>query len=874
MAFPQIRVNNDAAKKYIRRGQQLLFKLQEMKRTQGVPILQQVFEIDEYTTILVQISKEQEFVDIRHNPPPVEKEKPKPVFPSEDLPSCPPAFVLYARKRWDTTENKDYILAYNEKQDTWVLASVDPYLGASNTGYWPVHDKGDEHASCDVVTWDGQPGGFSDWGYFGAGHFQNTYATGTAERVDYHGVNLYCAGNEIKGIGARIIAAGIFLNSSEELRYFILTHSGSPNLEIHEGTMPGPDGTGLIEPTWTLKTSFLYTDYADSVLGGWNAYWGPCVGNAFINQNGEAFISIPIERDIVTTTGTTHQHVLHLLKIDMVNGTLEILRDNLDAIPYVSAIGDYNYVSGSAGPGPLSAYFSYCITPTPETPPIGGSTNAERTCSGATSYNNKGRPLLVRTFGGLDSLYTYEMETSYDYSHSYNATVNSWTENNGLFSIDCDFGGGPITKTYTWYGWTGIGSITRNDNEEGITTVYVYDHGPNGDSKREIDSLVVYEKHGSVTATQSYSPVAYPLTETFLDIYVLSPTRAIVSANFLGSVGPITGTGIVTTIRRTILDHHPQIANSWVYAEVEQTYDVVQGVCQENIYRIVEHGKVTLTFTSQVGDAGFFGHEFFDPSVKARDADPAITIPYVTTTTAISGPDPDGVYLDWNTGFQNIASGSVWWPDNDVTALTKRFFQWFTYNSGPNLQPEPMYILGTDGVLSLGLGGGPVNTHFALNENTFGAGKWASDTGATFKENTGWDAVNLGSAAVHRIIKGIRPYVWLKRKIYADTSAACGIKHGLETARNVLDVKINSAPSGACEYTLGGGDWQNEIAIQIGESDRYSVFWTQWFDVTQSRWQTLAEDGEWYIESNVLSDADILRLTKEEQLDVYGIAII
>jgi hypothetical protein len=873
--FPHIRLHGDKTKaaSYIRAGQQLLFKLQGMQKLSGVPILKKTIPLDKYTIAIVQIADGVETIDITHIPPTVpvtEQEQEE----REVVEGCPPAFILYARKLFDGTEDKDYLLAYNSEAKKWQLASVDPYAGASNTGYWGLEKGIGTHKRCDIVTWDGQPGGFESIGFSSAGQYYGQRLSGGLIQYDNSGDNgFFIGGYKIKLYGY-IVAAGIFQDEDKKHHYYAVQWWGS-SMSIKQGTMPGPNGQGEIDPTWTTLETFNYADYADSPT--FDERWGCPTGNAFVNKKGHAYIGVPMEKDVVVDGTNYHVFPMCLLKFDMVKATLTIVRDNLDAMPDNSYSGHYSEHDNAGQIFPFDMQtFSSC-SDTPDSAPAYNDDQDFRECGGTASYSNKGRPMLLRTFGGLDRLYTYELEVEWSLSSSFSEQCGGWNQQTAsCVTHNCYEDNHDVF--HTWYYLKGTGSINLNEMESGVTTIYVYDYDQGEGARKVVDSLDVIIINVNINVSQGYTKVYQPLN---------AQTAASYGVESLGDTAEsskdnVGGGGFVSIIRRQVLDHHPQIKDSWSYIETEEVYDGMAGVLQEKVIRIVQMGKVVDQFTSDIAAAGHMGHEFFDYSVKSNGEGGQMPNMSTVLTIHMYTSYVNNVYApNWNTFFEGVGKGVSSVTSQDPGILTQQFHGAFRYEGAINNEPAPMRLNG--GSSCAMVRGSRLSSRtlgrFALNQSVYGSGKYGHGFDFTFWGGSS-STSNLNSVAVHRPIgkKKVHPYIWIKKKIHYDTGTDAiygNYKTALAASGQVFAKIVASpdSPNGIAD-TYGANYWQNEICNQVGEYVYYTIFWTKTFDYDTTEWPALADSGEWYIESNVLTDDQIKKLTEEESLDIIGIGII
>jgi len=168
--FPAIRYhgNAEAGVRHTKRGMYELFVAQDLQKRMGVPIYKRTVEVNEYTTITVQIAMEQTFVHIYSNPPslpevvlpPPEREVPEPY-------GCPSAFIIRSQLDKGSAEQKHngYVIAYNHLTSRWSVATFRDKYGntvpeAANLGWYHAKDTANTgvYSHCDVVTWKGQSG--------------------------------------------------------------------------------------------------------------------------------------------------------------------------------------------------------------------------------------------------------------------------------------------------------------------------------------------------------------------------------------------------------------------------------------------------------------------------------------------------------------------------------------------------------------------------------------------------------------------------------------------------------------------------------------------------------------------------------------------
>jgi hypothetical protein len=311
-SFAQVRTSGKNADLYIRTGQQLLFRLREMKRTSGSPVIKRTVPVDENTTITVQIANEQEFIAITHTGDISEPAEEKVEEELEPTQGCPPAFVVNKHKQFDhtvlnldaATHNGDGIITAPTDEGIWRVGTVANFEDAANAGWYglqaiqPSLNNPDAHAGCDIITWYGNSNSACEDRVFsfgainaGAPAFGRYPATLLAKVFFYKGERILAPDYVL---GACILPSG-----STDYYYILCTSHGAGG---RYGSYPDARKGGSDETVyrkdvtadnhatnnWTLVHTIPYTDF--STYSKTNL-WPLVLGTAYIDDEGVAFFT-------------------------------------------------------------------------------------------------------------------------------------------------------------------------------------------------------------------------------------------------------------------------------------------------------------------------------------------------------------------------------------------------------------------------------------------------------------------------------------------------------------------------------------------------------------------------------------------------------
>jgi hypothetical protein len=575
--FPQIRLhgNKDAAVLHAKRGMLELFKTQSWQELAGVPITKRTVEVNDYTTITVQVAKEQTFIDITSNPPPGFVPPPVEEKPEEEFGKCPPGFIVRKLAQGETfnTDSLDqtkytgttdidvgfdgYIIAYNASKKEWALASfrdeLGEFEGAYAGGWWHLDTKAKElsgsYKTCDLITMGGGGGGL------GASSFVTTATSPNTDQLVFHKIaftkDFYMGGKEYRvGGNTHCLGACIIKDPTNHQDYFhvlkVAISQGDPAGNLTSGGYQiwrQPVGGGEDEGLGSIAPSNNPSPF-------YNPTTPPTTmqvprGLAYVDEDGYAYI--------VRAYGATHPELevvgssvdgQQLLKIDLRNGDFEILLDSPEAL-----LRGHKYFRRETS-GSLQHH----------NPDGGGSPDP---WSGSTTWNvslNSPVPRLVGVFGGLDKLYTYQM--SYDSNSTGSASAHLAPE--GTYESP---NSSPPPATFTR--WFQVGTHRHRINESSVRKMIVYEG-----TDKEIDSLII--------------------EEAFVDYDVKQDDASHASILAYESGGPIEGAAVGRHLTRWILSHHPKIKDSWEYLERLAEWDDI-GKTGTITYKYVAWGKTVVS---------------------------------------------------------------------------------------------------------------------------------------------------------------------------------------------------------------------------------------------------------------------------------------
>jgi len=855
--FPHIILEGDkaAASRLIRRGMAELFRTEQLMEVAGKDMWSRTVNINDTDSIQTLIAKGVKKIRI-HAVAPKPKAKKEGEEEEFDYSLCPPAFVLYARKEFDGSTDKDYIIAYNRTIERWVTASVEGYEGAANTGYW-YNDDGAK--PCNLITWHGQQGGFNQWQPIN----QKAY--------------FYEGGQKINGpIDRNIIGA-----CKVENVYYLLTY-GETDSTLESWKWGSSIGDWISTGTYAYEGPGL-SNLSDGIGSGIPApthtTWGN-VANAFVNSNGEAFIVTPITIYVppqepansisanIVTARATYMNCPHYIRINLITGALYVIDNNIENVPTVVYNGRYDDTNA-----PSFTESEYTVTrdrtywdSSSDQSTLGtislptGSAN-EFVISRTVSASNLGRPFILRGFGGLSSMFTYELEiaeTAYFSQTSYTSNFSFIPPT--VFREGTVYTNGPCSPGTFWYSYTDTspGVSWRNNDKfsEVITqkaTIYCYDRGTSGLEKKLVSSIALRDfldqRSHNVwhTSSSGYVDMSYlHSTETSTLYGLIQETHAILPVP--DKMRSRTDSSSCSNFWRQVLDHHPQI-DSWSYIESE--YDMVGGYDQNDYdsnlstnnqaygTKSIDYYELGTFVQNSTGgrflrNVGFYGTS---PSIPSH----GFVIDDAVVTSPISTPNSCGT--SYTEGWTMPAG-----PRYDFMATPIRYtesgYGHGPYTSVPLLSPfvpemQKVSFTAKDYKLL-------DEPNLGIDFSYFGS---AIDTDAApilFPNNDKYDHTiggGLGKVAVHRPLKkgGKRPYIWLKHKAHAalvlSNTSVPGFKLATETSSTYA---FETVPS---------------------PTDKMD-------------WPAHADAGEWYIESNILSEEQIKKLTEEASTDIIGIGVI
>lgn len=318
--FPQIRLlgDKDGAAKYIRRGQNELFRLKERAKNDYTPVLQTEVNVDKYTTLVVSIYGGQEFIQITHLPPEFVEEVVEEKEEELEIPKCPPAFVVYKHEdlRHEIGFGDDfdgYVIAYNEAAKRWQQADpIDNFADSPNGGWYHLNkvyknlNNPDNFAKCDRVTWYGNPNSFFD---------DQIWTDGSPAQSNNYLLQrfMWVGGKEVRCPEA--VLGGCILPDEGTDYYYVLTNAS-------DESDPNNQTGGADEKIWrkdVTKANHFTDDWTQIGTVPYTTYstlstatkWPLPITTAYVDEEGVAWLC----KEIWQASPTRKEHVL--LKINL-----------------------------------------------------------------------------------------------------------------------------------------------------------------------------------------------------------------------------------------------------------------------------------------------------------------------------------------------------------------------------------------------------------------------------------------------------------------------------------------------------------------------------------------------------------------------------
>jgi len=453
--FPQIRLFGDKTKaaEYIRRGQQELFCLQEMKRTSGVPILKQRIEVDEHTVIIVQISGDQEFIEITYIPFPFAGEGRE--EKEEKFWECPPIFSVYKNNESNHyvggAENRPgYLLAPRLGSDRWAEVTVGDYNDTANGGWYGLKKMHENlnypglHKPCDLITWYGNPNSVCD---------DSVWTSGTPVSDFLLKPMFFYRG--VKHHTPRFVLGACILPKDGIDYFYILTtkSTGVTRTGGVDSRIGGSDEVILRKdvtldshPTdgWETVGTVDYSDYTswqtDYNLSPQYAVWYLTTSTAYIDDTGAAWFT----KVIVSDTG---QKQRSLMKVDL-RTAAHSREKGEDLVEYWwshSAVHNLENFGQPPNPAPTHE----------ENHQFYGGTNGEQ---------------YIFTMGGLEARYDVYLRIKHSYTSTGSATYTPWIINIGNLDLPSLQWAGDLNKTKSTIQETTLLLVIKRNDEEFFST--------------------------------------------------------------------------------------------------------------------------------------------------------------------------------------------------------------------------------------------------------------------------------------------------------------------------------------------------------------------------------------------------------------------
>jgi hypothetical protein len=815
-----------------------LFKTQSVQELAGVPIMKRTVEVDEYTTITVQIAKEQTFIDITSTMGHVEVEKEEEVS-EQDILQCPAGFIIRKRTQYtkgfttwsEDEEEQGYIIAYNHAKKNWAVASYQDATGsgntfahASNIGWWHVPNK-QAYSSCDVITWYGQS-------YF---DFSPPTLRGyTTPDPDYSRINMltryfFFKGRKFTAPQNHVLGACIIDVANVDYIYVLTTNlankDSTSGYYFSSLTSSRMKMSALLNGStdWETAKGLNYSDFdfnADDTSG---YYWDAPMSTAYIDKDGYAYLvmkhnrRVPSASSTDTNPGTTTlvSGSTEFIKFNMRNLSYEILNASIDCIPPLILSGRLERNVSTVGGGYLLAI------------------NDDALIKGSYSYTNVGRPWIFYALGGTKDLWTFALEWD---AHGYSDLVPSGSTSGQATDYTCA-GGGYLTCTVI---------VSKNMVEH--------------------ERIPLMTRSGdTVCQFHRFSP--YPSTAEFEVAAAIAKSRV-------------------------VLEYHPEIANSMRYMEL----DVGPGGYSVSV-KLVEGNKTVDTISDSIpadysGRFASNGNQvgwFYAPPLQMQTTVHRWGLLLATLDEGtIYGVGSGGMGSVQRTFLFNTICTAEQYPDNFL------FIE-------PNFVPGHNSSLWGGGVGDFGIDGGASggNSNLVAGLGTrIGARAYIAKYGSA----EGWwcplaedqqTCVPVEGFAVHRPTNtkhGTKaPYIYLKRKVRlckeqnADHNSWLVLNDNFPRNRLSKTDPRTQDPWQPADYDQPTETYDTND-VMVGHSRKKWWMYTDpigWYqqngynpwnpdDIRKPQWV----DRGWTLESNVLTAKQLNKMTKDSDMAFFEIAVL
>jgi len=347
----------DVGRRFVRRGQVELYRTRELTASAGVPVFSRRSPIFEGSKshIVTQISKNLEIIEIHIFPEELEQleeifEKEKPEKPEEDF-GCPAGFVVYKRNKFPLTQPGHILTSLGGDQQkegsrNWRKATLEGFEDAGNGGWYGLKDVFNkledslQHRPCDVITWHGNTGTFTDNGIWhaslpgesGYGYFLEDYFM-------YQGIKIDGPANR------RIMGACIITDKSVDYYYAVVTQTTSISNPENSGTNEQVWRRPINGSTWELIGTSDYSNWTTDT--NQPVPFETCC----IDSKGFAYFTKRISHGGETPANDEYA----CIKVDLKEGTFEKIQSSFSSmidftrteISNITAVGNSPHNTGS-----------------------------------------------------------------------------------------------------------------------------------------------------------------------------------------------------------------------------------------------------------------------------------------------------------------------------------------------------------------------------------------------------------------------------------------------------------------------------------------------------------------------------------------------
>lgn len=150
--FPQLRTkgDKDACSQHVKRAMLELFKTQDLQERMGVPVFKRTVPVNDYTEIEVQVVHGQKFIEIRCFPPSKGLESVGRKDEDFDTSACPAAFVV---RKLDTSAKQGTTIPAEDKEQGYIIAYNHARKKWEIATYQDTTGSENTFASCANIGW-------------------------------------------------------------------------------------------------------------------------------------------------------------------------------------------------------------------------------------------------------------------------------------------------------------------------------------------------------------------------------------------------------------------------------------------------------------------------------------------------------------------------------------------------------------------------------------------------------------------------------------------------------------------------------------------------------------------------------------------------